>query len=112
MKHTDCRLRNEEHSRLQEMRLQHAEDVDKANRRRAATLASLTRQAELDREDWARRAKEGASAGREKVGVDVASPRVSPHLLWLFRPGIALGIILRQVGHKLGVRVGVLLRNP
>ncbi|CAN0010056.1 unnamed protein product, partial [Pylaiella littoralis] len=60
------RLRNEEHSRLQEMRLKHAEDVDKASRRRVATLASLTRQAELDREDWARRAKEGASAGGEE----------------------------------------------
>ncbi|CAM9546463.1 unnamed protein product [Ectocarpus sp. 4 AP-2014] len=61
------RLRNEEHSRLQEMRLQHAGDVDKATRRRAATLASLTRQAELDREDWARRAKEGASALGEEA---------------------------------------------
>ena len=61
------RLRNDEHSRLQEMRLQHAEDIDKASRRKAATLASLARQAELDREDWARRAKDGASAGGEEV---------------------------------------------
>lgn len=49
------------------MRLQHAEDIDKASRRKATTLASLARQAELDREDWARRAKDGASAGGEEV---------------------------------------------
>eukprot|EP00903_Cladosiphon_okamuranus_P008626 g8272.t1 len=62
-----ARLRNEEHSRLQEMRLQHAEDIDKASRRKATTLASLARQAELDREDWARRAKDVASAGGEEA---------------------------------------------
>lgn len=61
------RLRNEEHSRLQEMRLRHAEDIDKASRRAVATLASLKRQAELDRDDWARRAREEASAGGEEV---------------------------------------------
>ncbi|CAM9129976.1 unnamed protein product, partial [Scytosiphon promiscuus] len=61
------RLRNEEHSRLQEMRLRHAEDIDKASRRTVATLASLKRQAELDRDDWARRAKEGAFEGGEEA---------------------------------------------
>jgi len=60
-------LRSEEHSRLQEMRLQHAEDTDKASRRRTATLASLARQAELDRDEWVRRAKEEALAGGEEV---------------------------------------------
>lgn len=52
------------------MRLRHAEDIDKASRRTVATLASLKRQAELDREDWVRRAKEGASAGGEEVRQD------------------------------------------
>lgn len=61
------RLRNEEHSRLQAMRLQHAEDIATTSRRKAATLASINRQAELDRDDWGRRAKEEACAGGEEV---------------------------------------------
>lgn len=102
-----CRLRNEEHSRLQEMRLQHAEDVDKATRRRAATLASLTRQAELDREDWARRAKEGASAGGEEVGMWQRPESVVCCVslsLWLtislFRPSVALGRLYSAAGRS------------
>ncbi|CAN0454397.1 unnamed protein product, partial [Laminaria digitata] len=62
------RLRNEEHSRLEEMRLKHAENVAKDSRRRAAALRLTTRQAELDREDLERRAKEEAnSEGQEAI---------------------------------------------
>lgn len=61
------RLRNEGHSRLQEMRLKHSEDMALAARRRTASLASLVRQTELDREEWGRRTKEEAFSAGEEV---------------------------------------------
>lgn len=80
------RLRNEEHSRLQEMRSQHAGDVASASRRRVAALASLARQVELDREEWGRRAKEESSAGDEvgypctsALGILCSYVTLSPH---------------------------------
>lgn len=61
------RFRKEEHDRLQEIRLRHAEDVAVLSRKKAAALASLARQAELDREGCAKRAKEEASAVGDEV---------------------------------------------
>lgn len=61
------RFRKEEHDRLQEIRLQHAEDMAVLSRKKSATLASLARQAELDREECAKRAKEEASAVGDEV---------------------------------------------
>ncbi|CAM9392230.1 unnamed protein product [Ascophyllum nodosum] len=62
-----ARIRKEEHDRLQEMRLRHAEEMAAASRRKTAALASLARQAEMDREEWDKRAKEEASAVAEEV---------------------------------------------
>ena len=61
------RIRKEEHDRLQEMRLRHAEEMAAASRGKTAALASLARQAEMDREEWDKRAKEEASAVAEEV---------------------------------------------
>lgn len=52
---------------MQEMRLKHSEDMAAAGRRRTASIASLARQADLDRQEWERRAKEEAVSEGEKV---------------------------------------------
>ena len=63
--HVNGRLRNEEHSRLKQIRSQHAEEAASVARRQAGALSSLTRQCELDKEEWGRRAKEEASGSDE-----------------------------------------------